>query len=157
MSVQIPPQAIADARAGAARAGYPELAPVLLALAGPESTWRADAAKVDAIECSYGYLQMNRCGGLGNGHDVAELLDGPSNFALGARVIGDRLAAGASLRDALRDWSTRDQALALLPEIQAALGAMPPAGGDSSTNTGGGLLAVALLALLTIATALVGV
>jgi hypothetical protein len=109
--IDAPAGAINDAQAGAAAAGYPDLWPLLLAIARYESTWRTGA--VGDNGCSLGYLQFNQCGGLGAGHGAAELFDGVANMRLGAQIIGDRLAAGWSLRDALRDWTTRDLAIPL--------------------------------------------
>lgn len=127
MAVEIPAQAVADARAGAARAGYPDLWPLLLAVAGPESNWNPQPPGYNDDGSSFGYLQLHVGGisplfpgaGLGDGHAAAELLDGPTNFAIGAKIIGDRLAAGASLADALQPWSTRPAALALYDRIRA--------------------------------------
>lgn len=160
MAVQIPAQAIVDAKAGAG-----ELWEVVLAIAGPESSWRADAigdCKLykggPIVPCttpraqpySFGYLQMYTDGGLGDGHSAAELLDGPANFRLGAEYIRRRLAGGASLYAALSPWTTRDAAWALYQRIKSE--GIEPVGSavaPGPTFTGAGpLLMVALLGLL---------
>lgn len=112
MTVRIPASAVSDANT--ADAG---LALVLLALAGPESGWNPGA--VGDGGCSLGYLQLNRCGGLGAGYSETELLDGVTNFGLGAAYIRERLATGASLYDALEPWSARPAAWALYQRITA--------------------------------------
>ena len=129
MAVQIPAQAIADARAGAG-----ELWQLVLAIAQPESSWRVDAegdfklfrggpivpkGTPGAFPTSFGYTQMYTDGGLGNGYSAAELKDGPTNFRLAANAIRATLNGGGSVYDALQPWSTRDAAYALYQRIQA--------------------------------------
>lgn len=110
--VQIPAQAIRDAQAADA-----ELWPVLLAIAGPESSWNPGA--IGDGGTSFGYLQFHQEGGLGDGHAIADLLNGPYNMQAGAQYIRGRLASGASLWDALQPWSTRPAAMDLLARIQS--------------------------------------
>ncbi len=142
MGVQIPARAIADAQAGAG-----ELWQVVLAIAGPESGW--DPRAVGDAGCSLGYLQMNRCGGLGVGHSEAELFDGVSNFRLGAEYIRGRLAGGATLWDALQPWSARPAAWALLGRIQTE--GIDGIGGASAPSSPGSIPATATEDAVTIA------
>lgn len=146
MAVSIPAQAISDAKDGAA-----ELWTVVLGIAGNESGYDPRAQKVDNVECSYGYLQMNRCGGLGDGYSPEQLLDGVTNFRLGAEYIRGRLNAGASLYDALQPWqSTRDADIALYNRIQSegieGYGSVD--GGGSLASGGGSILAILAIAVL---------
>lgn len=164
MAVSIPSQAIADAQAADS-----ELWPVLLAIAGPESTWYAKA-KGDyklawggpivpkdtpgAFPTSFGYLQYYQDGGLGTGIDANILLDGPSNMRLGASYIRGRLREGASLYDALSPWSARPEAWALLQRIQtegvAGAGAVPMVAGGNVQGFPMGLAAAALFLVFVI-------
>lgn len=121
MTVRIPAQAVADAGTAA-----PDLADVLLALSGPESSWNPGAVGDDGS--SAGYLQLHQSGrsarypspGLGDGHPWASLFDGVTNYRIGAAAIRDRLARnGGNLYDALGYWSTRETAWALLARIRA--------------------------------------
>jgi hypothetical protein len=129
VAVQIPAQAIADARAGAGN-----LWQLVLAIAQPESGWRADAEgdyklvrggqivpswTPGASPMSFGYTQMYTDGGLGDGYSPAQLKDGPTNFRLAANAIRSTLNGGGSIYDALQPWSTRDAAYALYQRIQA--------------------------------------
>jgi len=149
VAVAVPAQAIADAKAADG-----ELWPVLLAIAGPESSWRADAIGDNGT--SFGYLQMHTPGGLGDGHSIAELLDGVTNLRLGAQYIRQRLANGASLYDALSPWSARPQAWALLQRMEnegiEGEGAIDDFTDGQSANAGGGgvvlLLAIAIIAVI---------
>lgn len=150
MAVQIPAQAIQDARAGAG-----ELWQVVLAIAGPESSWRADA--IGDNGCSIGYLQMNTCGGLGTGIPRETLLHGPTNMRLGAEYIRRRLATGASLWDALAPWSARPAAWELLQRIHregvvpiGSASPMPIVPGGSTAGAAA-LLTVLLLVVLAVA------
>lgn len=145
MSVSVPAQALADARAADS-----DLWPVLLAIAGPESGYNPRA--VGDQGCSKGYLQFNQCGGLGAGHSDSELLDGVSNFRLGAQYIRGRLNAGAGLYDALSPWSTRGAAWALYQRMQSegieGAGSVPAVGGSGPNWLLVGIAAVIVLALL---------
>jgi len=142
VTVVIPAQAIADAKSADS-----ELWPVLLALAGPESSWRSDA--IGDKGCSIGYLQMNMCGGLGTPYSRQELLDGVRNFSLGAQYIRQERAGGKSLYDALWPWSARPQAWALLRRMESegieGIGAIGVFTGGG--NAGGGFLILGLIAL----------
>lgn len=129
MGVDIPSHAIADSQAAG------ELWDVVLAIAGPESGWNPRArgdwtidgvrwfteaqAPAGAWPTSFGYLQMHTPGGLGDGHSIDELLDGPTNFRLGAEYIRYRLGMGSSLWDAMSPWSARPAAWALLERIRS--------------------------------------
>ncbi len=147
MSVQVPAQAIEDARGADG-----ELYPVLLAIARYESGYNPQA--IGDGGCSKGYLQFNQCGGLGAGHSDAELLDGPSNMRLGAQYIRGRLAGGASLWDALQPWSVRSQAWALLQQMQAegieGAGSVPAWTGNGSPQVSGAALGLAAVVALLI-------
>ena len=142
--IAVPAQALADAQGADG-----ELYPVLLALARFESGYNPGA--IGDNGCSYGYLQMNRCGGLGAPYSEAQLLDGPTNMRLGAQYIRGRLAAGASLYDALSPWSVRPQAWELLQDMQAQ--GIEGAGGSGAAlalggaEGGGFLVALAAAAL----------
>jgi hypothetical protein len=117
VALAVPGQAIGDARRGASEAGYPELWPLLVALAYYESIGNPGA--IGDAGCSFGYLQFNTCGGLGQGEAIGDLLDGVYNMRLGARIIGDRLRAGWDVWSAVRDWTTRPQAIPLYQQIVA--------------------------------------
>lgn len=144
MAVQIPAQAIADARAGAG-----ELWQVVLAIAGPESDWHSQA--IGDGGCSIGYLQMNMCGGLGSGISKDVLLDGPTNFRLGANYIRGRLNQGATLYDALQPWSARPAAWALYQRIQAeGIQGISSTGVDGAVSLGDPKILLALVVLAVI-------
>jgi hypothetical protein len=117
VALAMPGQAIGDAQRGAAAAGYPELWPLLVALAYYESTGNPGA--IGDAGCSFGYLQFNTCGGLGQGQAIGDLLDGVYNMRLGARIIGDRLRAGWDVWSAVRDWTTRAHAIPLYQQLVA--------------------------------------
>lgn len=162
----IPSQSIVDTRAAQQRTGASDLAAALaLALAGPESSYRADArgdymlggqivpaGTPGAIPTSFGYTQLHTDaggdgGGLGNGYSVEQLLDPVTNFSIAMTEIQRRLDAGADAYGALAPWSTRDQAMGLLPEAAAALGGNIPRG---IAAEGGSLAAFAALAIAAI-------
>jgi hypothetical protein len=145
MGVQIPAQAIADSQAAG------ELWQVVLAIAGPESSWRADA--IGDAGCSIGYLQFNMCGGLGTGIAKETLLHGPTNMRLGAEYIRGRLARGDSLWDAMQPWSARPAAYELYQQIlsEGIEGVSTPGGSvlqASGNNTVIVLLAAAAAIIL---------
>jgi hypothetical protein len=122
----IPMQAILDARQAQQRTGASDMAVALaLSVAGPESSYNPLA--VGDHGTSYGYTQLHTTGGLGDGHAVAELLDGPSNLAIAERYIQARLDERARPVDALQPWSTRDAGLAELADVQTQLGTVPTA------------------------------
>ncbi len=145
MTVVIPGNVIS-----AAQIADPDLWELLLAIAGPESTWRPDAIGDDG--CSIGLVQLNTCGGVGTGYSIAQLMDPITNFSIGAQQIRAGLAAGESLYAALWPWrSTRDAALALYQRIQVeGVVAGEPTGGPHANplpilGEGTGIGALALL------------
>lgn len=161
MAVQIPAQAIADAQSAG------ELKDIVLAIAGPESSWNADAkgdyklyrggpivpkGTPGAQPYSFGYLQFYTDGGLGDGHSTANLLNGVYNMRLGASYIRSRLAGGASLYQALSPWSSRENAWALYQRIRAegieGVGSVTSSTGTPNLGNVGALLLVAALGLL---------
>lgn len=150
MAVSIPYQAIADAKQA-----DPELWPILLAIAGPESTWRPEA--VGDNGCSIGYMQMNTCGGLGDGHSKEELFNGVRNFQLAAQYIHGRLNSGASMYDAISPWTTRPTAWTIYQQILSegivGVDQMPGIPGPAAANSGlvkVGLAAVGLYLIVNI-------
>ncbi len=171
MAVQIPPQAIADAKAGAG-----DLWQIVLAIAGPESGWDSQAKGdyklawggplVDrntpgAFPTSFGYTQFHVDGGLGTGIPVDRLLNGVENFRLAAEHIRADMALGKSLAEALWPWSTRDAAWELYQRILSegiagVDGGSPPSGtppapGTSPTGTDAATVAAVALLLLLVA------
>lgn len=148
--LQIPAQAVRDAYAADA-----ELAPVLLAIAGPESTWRANPEPPGDDGSSFGYTQLHVGGisvlypgaGLGDGHPIEQLRDGVTNFRIAAAAIRARLARnGGDMYDALQPWSTRDEAWALLQQIKTE----SIVGGAAQPVVTGGAGALVVLGLLTL-------
>lgn len=168
MSVAIPALAVRDAQEGAARAGYPGVWQILLALAGPESGYNPRPPGYNDDGSSFGYLQLHVGGlsalfpgaGMGDGHATAELLDGPSNMAIGAAHVGAQLAAGRSVAEALAPWSTRPAALALLERIQtegiATEGGDQGAGGGDVPGGGASTVLVPLAVVAFVAFVLLG-
>ncbi|MGE5619049.1 MAG: transglycosylase SLT domain-containing protein [Sphingomonadaceae bacterium] len=149
----IPAMAIAWAREAQAQTGASDLAAALaLAIAGPESGYNPSA--VGDNGSSFGLTQLHNNnlgdgGGLGNGYPESVLLHPAQNLAIAMRYIQSRLDAGATPYEAISPWSTRDAAMAGLPDAAAALGASvaaPPAGAGAD-----GLVLLALAALVIIA------
>ena len=154
MTIRVPAQAYADAFAA-----DPDLAPVLLAIAANESSY--NPAAVGDGGTSYGYLQFHQGGGLGDGHDPAELLNGAANMRLGAAYLRMRLNAGATMWAALQPWSTRTADYALWQRMQTEgvapdgdVSAATSAAGSGATaapaDGGRGLVGAAVLAALAI-------
>ncbi len=165
----IPQQAVIDATAAQAQTGVSDLAAALaLAVAGPETGYSYNPSEPGdymlggqivlketpgAIPTSWGYTQLHTNaggdgGGVGNGHSVAELTNGVSNLAIAMAEIQRRLNAGDDAYGALEPWSTRDQAIAQLPEAQAALGSdisrgIPGSGVDGAAIALAGILGLA--------------
>ena len=121
MTVAVPAFAYADAMAA-----DPDLAPALLSISRYESTYGTQpygdyglgGARPDEAT-SFGPMQLFTRGGLGDGHPIEELLDGPSNYRFGATEIRRRLANGQSLYEAMQPWSVRPQAYALYERMMA--------------------------------------
>ena len=100
-----------------------------MSVAWHESRWQADARGDNG--CSLGYMQLNRCGGLGAPYSEAELLDGPTSARLFAEYVAVHLAAGYSITDTLAPWSVRSQALEMMRGMEGAdvwewLDVLPP-------------------------------
>lgn len=136
---------------GWARGGAGDLAPVIVALAWAETGGSFDPEAVGDAGCSKGWLQFNQCGGLGQGHPDAELFDPVASAALAAGYLRGRLARnGGDLRDAMAPWSTRDAALAVLPQLGVDVGSVAPApaGGGGALVVGLVLVGVALWLVL---------
>ncbi len=166
----IPAQAAIDAKTAQIRTGASDLAAALaLAGAGPESGWNPGAMgdymlggqivgrnTPGAVATSFGYTQLHTSwggdgGGLGNGHSLGELLDGPTNFAIAISYIQGRLDGGADGYSALSPWSARAAGMANLTEALEALGAAPAATIGTGISVAGWLIAgLALLVILEI-------
>lgn len=162
MAVSIPIQAVNDAKTADS-----ELWEILLAIAGPESTWRA-WAKGDCklawggaiVPCtvegsfptSFSYTQLHVDGGLGTGYAPEVLLNGVTNFRLAAQHIRGELSAGRTLYEALWPWTTRPQAWALYQRILAEGIEGISNGGDNGNGKipTDSTLALPILALLAI-------
>lgn len=143
----IPTAAIAWAHQAQRQTGASDLAAALaLALAGPESGYNPRA--IGDGGASFGLMQFYTRGGLGDGHDPADLLDPVYNFRLGMSYIQARLNAGATPWEALQPWSTRDAALANLDLARTALSGASGESAAASAATDG---AVALLFVLGLA------
>lgn len=89
-----------------------------MAVAHYESRWTPTA--VGDGGCSFGYMQFNRCGGLGSQYSRAELLDGPTNARLFVEYVAVHLAAGYEMADILQPWSVRWPAPALAEGMEGA-------------------------------------
>lgn len=171
MAVSVPNQVLADLQSGGVEQS---LWPALVALARYESNWTAGAkgdytldyktyyhasvAPPGSWPTSFGYLQMN-INGLGSGHAPSNLLNGPYNLRLGAQYIRNRLAAGASMWDAMQPWSVRPTAYPFYEQILregiAGVGGITPAPVDpaqpGSINFAREGLALVLLVALALA------
>lgn len=161
MAVQIPAQAIADAKLGAGDQWM-----VCLAIAGPESSWTADAkgdyktrlggpivpkTTPGAFPTSFGYLQYHVDGGLGQGHKISDLLNGVYNMRQGGNYIRARLAAGTNVYGAMQPWTTRPAAYRLYERIRAE--GIEPVGTatfKADAVLGGGVLLLVAVAVLLI-------
>lgn len=89
-----------------------------MAVAHFESRWQPEA--IGDGGCSLGYMQFNRCGGLGTPYTRAQLLDGPTSARLFYEWCHVHLAAGYDMPDILAPWSVRWQALELADGMEGA-------------------------------------
>ena len=143
----IPMTAIDWARQAQQQTGASDLAAALaLAIAGPESGYNPNA--VGDGGTSFGLLQFHQGGGLGDAYSASDLMDPVFNLAAGMRYIQSRLDAGASPYEAISPWSTRDAAMANLPEAAAALGVQIPGGPAVAAGSGVVLAVIAFLVIL---------
>ncbi|MCX6022511.1 MAG: transglycosylase SLT domain-containing protein [Chloroflexi bacterium] len=123
---------------------------LLLAIAGCESTFNPGArgdknlCRGDQCDyrdpdgyCSFGLCQFNRCGGAGQDHKVADLLDMVYNARLGAWTMRTRYDATGSWYAAIQPWSTRDAAWAIYQATEGTA-ATPPTAGTPPPGSGNG-------------------
>lgn len=97
---------------------HDEIVAAGMAVAHWESRWTPGA--VGDGGCSFGYMQFNRCGGLGTPYSRAALLDGRTNARLFVEWCAVHLAAGYDMAAILQPWSVRWQALEMAEGMEGA-------------------------------------
>lgn len=123
----------------------PELQAWVLAIAGAESTWTADAKACNEYGCDWGLYQYHKGGvaGMGDSYTHAQLLDGRYMTFEIVRYFEGKRSRGIDLWTATQPWVTRDvnSGLGTVPELARRIkdeGWVPIGGGGSGSQPAAG-------------------